>query len=262
MSQQGWISTSQLAVSNLSVYSRLIASNLSVTGTSSFNILQVSGLCTMNNFLTTTGTVSMASLHVTGATTLNSLLVTGTTSLNALNVSGACTMASMTVTGNLAVSGVLSVSGGELVPPGTILWYSRSTAPSGWLFCDGSVLATSTYARLFSAVSYTWGSTTGSFTLPDLRGNFIRGWISSVTGILTTSQSFGSLNSATDISNGGVGVLNGQPLLLSFNNHDTILASQIGVYVVPTSGNPSNSSVGVRFSVRPRNVALLPIIKF
>ena len=262
MSLSGWISSSVLAINNLTVYSSFNASNMLVTGISSLNTLRVTGTTSFNDLLTASGTVSFNALTVTGITTLNSLIVTGITSLNILNVSGLCTFASMTITGTCSVGSQLLVAGAELVPPGTILWYTRSTPPSGWLFCDGSNLATGTYSRLFSMVSYTWGSSTGSFTLPDLRGNFIRGWVSSVTGILTTSQTFGSLNSATDISNGGVNVSNGNPLLLSFNNHDTIVASSIGVYVVPTSGNPANQSVGVRFTVRPRNVALLPIIKF
>lgn len=40
--------------------------------------------------------------------------------------------------------------------------------PSGYLLCDGSVLSTVTYARLFAAIGYTWGGGGGSFNLPDM----------------------------------------------------------------------------------------------
>ena len=45
--------------------------------------------------------------------------------------------------------------------------------PSGWLFCDGSVVSQTTYADLFTVIgsSYnTSGEGSGNFRLPDLRG--------------------------------------------------------------------------------------------
>ena len=58
------------------------------------------------------------------------------------------------------------------IPPGTIVDYAGSSAPSGWLLCDGSTVNRSTYAALFSAIGTTFGSGDGSttFVLPDLRG--------------------------------------------------------------------------------------------
>jgi microcystin-dependent protein len=40
--------------------------------------------------------------------------------------------------------------------------------PSGYLLCDGSALSTTTYARLFAAIGYTWGGAGASFNLPDM----------------------------------------------------------------------------------------------
>jgi microcystin-dependent protein len=52
--------------------------------------------------------------------------------------------------------------------------FAGSTAPDGWLFCDGAILSpTGTYASLFAVIGYTYGQTLpggGDFYLPDFRG--------------------------------------------------------------------------------------------
>lgn len=60
---------------------------------------------------------------------------------------------------------------GGFLPPGIILPYGGSSAPTGFLSCDGSAVSRTTYARLFAAISTTWGVGDGSttFNLPDLR---------------------------------------------------------------------------------------------
>lgn len=56
--------------------------------------------------------------------------------------------------------------------PGTILLYGGSTAPSGFLLCDGSAVSRQTYANLFAVIGTNFGLGDGSttFNLPDLRG--------------------------------------------------------------------------------------------
>lgn len=58
------------------------------------------------------------------------------------------------------------------VPVGTILDFAGSTAPTGYLICDGSAVPRSTYAALFAVIGDTWGAGDGSttFNLPDFRG--------------------------------------------------------------------------------------------
>lgn len=60
----------------------------------------------------------------------------------------------------------------SLVPAGCIMQYGASSAPSGWLLCDGSAVSRSTYATLFAIISTTYGSGDGSttFNLPNLKG--------------------------------------------------------------------------------------------
>lgn len=64
------------------------------------------------------------------------------------------------------------------VPAGAILHFARTTAPPGWLKCNGSAISRVAYADLFAAIGTTFGSGDGftTFNLPDLRGEFIRGW--------------------------------------------------------------------------------------
>jgi len=56
------------------------------------------------------------------------------------------------------------------MPAGLIMDYAGSSTPTGWLLCDGSAYDTTTYASLFAAIGYTWGSSGGNFKVPDLRG--------------------------------------------------------------------------------------------
>ncbi len=67
---------------------------------------------------------------------------------------------------------------------GDIKMTGRTTAPLGWLLCQGQALNRTTYARLFSAISTTFGIGDGSttFNVPDLRGRFPIGKSASGTG--------------------------------------------------------------------------------
>jgi microcystin-dependent protein len=55
---------------------------------------------------------------------------------------------------------------------GEMKMYGGSTAPAGWLLCDGSAVSRTTYANLFAVIGTTFGAGDGSttFNLPDLRG--------------------------------------------------------------------------------------------
>lgn len=57
---------------------------------------------------------------------------------------------------------------------GEIIAFAGSTAPNGWLLCDGSAVSRSTYSELFAVIGTTYGSGDGSttFNLPDLRDRF------------------------------------------------------------------------------------------
>jgi microcystin-dependent protein len=64
-----------------------------------------------------------------------------------------------------------------IAPTGTVLPFAGTTAPDGWLLCDGTEKSRATYAKLFAVIADTYGVGDGSttFNVPDMRGVFPRG---------------------------------------------------------------------------------------
>lgn len=91
-------------------------------------------------------------------------------------------------------------------PPGSIMDYAGTSAPSGWLFCYGQAVSRTTYAALFAAISTTFGSGDGSttFNLPDCRGRVSAGKddMGGTSANRLTNQS-GGLNGDTLGATGG-----------------------------------------------------------
>ncbi len=63
------------------------------------------------------------------------------------------------------------------IPIGWVIDWAGSTLPTGYLYCDGSVISRTTYADLFTAIGTTFGAGDGSTTyaLPDARGRVTAG---------------------------------------------------------------------------------------
>lgn len=61
---------------------------------------------------------------------------------------------------------------------GSIHFFASSSAPVGFLKANGAAISRTTYAALFSKIGTLYGAGNGSttFNVPDLRGEFIRGW--------------------------------------------------------------------------------------
>ena len=66
----------------------------------------------------------------------------------------------------------------QAAPSGQIAFFAGSSAPAGWLKANGAAVSRALYAALFAAIGTTYGAGDGSttFNLPDLRGEFMRGW--------------------------------------------------------------------------------------
>lgn len=65
------------------------------------------------------------------------------------------------------------------MPVGTLIIWPQSTAPSGYLECNGAAYYQRSYANLFALTGTIYGTgsgVSGTFRVPDLRGEFIRGW--------------------------------------------------------------------------------------
>lgn len=101
---------------------------------------------------------------------------------------------------NLAKAGASAVGG--MAPTGVVLPFAGSTAPTGWLLCNGSAVSRTTYADLFTAISTTYGTGDGTttFNLPDLGGRVPAGKEATATR-LTTGGS--GVNGATLGASGG-----------------------------------------------------------
>ena len=58
------------------------------------------------------------------------------------------------------------------------MYIPHTSLPTGWLKANGAAVSRTTYSNLFAAIGTTYGVGDGSttFNIPDLRGEFIRGW--------------------------------------------------------------------------------------
>jgi microcystin-dependent protein len=63
------------------------------------------------------------------------------------------------------------------IPTGTVLPFAGTTAPPGFLLCDGAAVSRVDYAALFSVISIGFGGGDGvhTFNLPDLRSRLLVG---------------------------------------------------------------------------------------
>jgi microcystin-dependent protein len=84
-------------------------------------------------------------------------------------------------------------------PAGIVIPFAGSTAPQGYLLCDGSAVSRTDYADLFAAIGTVYGAGDGSttFNLPDLSGRVVIGVSNShalgstggeVSHVLTSSE--------------------------------------------------------------------------
>lgn len=62
------------------------------------------------------------------------------------------------------------------IKAGIVAYFGMSTAPAGWLKCNGAAVSRTDYADLFAAIGTAYGVGDGSttFNLPEVRGEFIR----------------------------------------------------------------------------------------
>jgi microcystin-dependent protein len=169
-----------------------------------------------------------------------------------------------------------------LVPAGTILPFAGSSAPSGYLLCDGTPVSRAQYANLFAAIGTAWGDGTmqadgttpssfqaqDGFNLPDLRGRFLRG----VDG--TAGNDPDELTRAASNAGGNTGNAVGSKQADQFASHvhpNTINAAAFtGAYgyTVGTQPNNANNSVATINNAaaggnetRPKNADVTYIVK-
>jgi microcystin-dependent protein len=77
----------------------------------------------------------------------------------------------------IATMAALTAALGAALPAGVVLPYGGSTAPTGYLLCDGSAVSRTTYSALYTAIGTTYGAGNGSttFNLPNGKGRMPMG---------------------------------------------------------------------------------------
>jgi phage-related tail fiber protein len=146
------------------------------------------------------------------------------------------------------------------IPTGQIIYVATSSAPTGYLKANGAAVSRTTYATLFAAIGTTFGVGDGSttFNVPDLRGEFVRGWDDS-RGI-DSARTFGSAQ-ADDFKSHQHNIFGQDNSAIPNGDGSNELAN------VENSGSGAayfsrTSSAAGGTETRPRNIALLACIKY
>ena len=147
-------------------------------------------------------------------------------------------------------------SSSSSVPAGTVIYHAANTAPTNFIKANGAAISRTTYADLFAAIGTTFGAGDGSstFNVPDLRGEFPRGWDDG-RGI-DTSRAFGSTQTDEFKSHTHT-VYNGTAV----DDNRAYSAADATQRLYSGSPNRQTAATGGT-ETRPRNIALLACIKY
>jgi microcystin-dependent protein len=165
--------------------------------------------------------------------------------------------------------GVATIEIGDSNPTGTVIQVAMNSAPSGYVKCDGAAISRTTFSDLFDAIGTTWGAGDGSstFNVPDLRGEFVRGWDdgkgTDSGRAFASSQSDATDVNGLDLSDPGhthsVTVLSNTT---TTNATGARIGGQLASSTIPTSSETTGITITSSDSeTRPRNIALLYCIK-
>ena len=222
----------------------------------------VSGNATTASALQTARTLSFTgdttgSLSFDGSSSPSAALTLATVNTNTGTFGSGGAVPILTLDGKGRVTAASSAAILPGVPTGAVMAFAVSAPPAGWLECDGSAVSRMTYSALSTlAAGMSYGAPFGggdgstTFNLPDLRGQFVRGWADS--GSVDAGRAFGSGQA------GAVGTVTVYQTSLT-NTGGSAAGYESGgdnaVYNVPVT---SPSSAG---ETRPVNVALMYCIK-
>jgi microcystin-dependent protein len=165
----------------------------------------------------------LASFGAAGITTTGGITASG-----GLTTSGGVSAASMTVSGTSNAASVQQ-KGALLLPPGVMFPYCGSTAPVGYLLCDGAAVSRTVYAALFEAIGATYGAGDGlnTFNVPDTRNKFLIGTSTTYTLGSTGGSAVGTSSSEGAHNHGGfVGGISLTISQLPAHNHTATADSQ------------------------------------
>lgn len=161
-------------------------------------------------------------------------------------------------------------TGHNMIFPGHIDYTARTSAPPGWLPCDGRALSRTVYASLFAAIDVTYGAGDGSttFNIPDDRGEFIRGAdmgrgidAGRVQGSLQSDALQGHGHNISAVTSGGTKLSDGtgsEPA----TKYPAGAAGGANFFKAFGLFDTGNGAPRIASETRPRNRAYLTIIKY
>ena len=147
-----------------------------------------------------------------------------------------------------SVLNYLGLGEGSALPVGVPVPWPSATPPTGWLKCNGAAFSSEKYPNLAKVYP--------TNKLPDLRGEFIRGWddgrgVDNGRALLSSQEATNFSQCAGNIGDGAGHAI---------NFHDGIVGNQPGF----SRFNFTSNSVGdgINFvAVRPRNIAFNYIVR-
>jgi len=179
-------------------------------------------------------------------------------------------------TATTATNANYATTAGNGVQIGTIIPYAGITTTTmtsqGWLLCDGAAVSKAIYPDLWTAIGEIWGygndgENGNSFSLPDLRGVFLRG----VNGNRSDIYADPDITKRTDIkgsalSNGNIVGSYQQDEIISHRHYDDLGTAGAGgagaglVFLDRNDGQTASFVFGGN-ETRPKNVNVNYIIK-
>ena len=127
-------------------------------------------------------------------------------------------------------------------PAGSVLYFAGANPPEGYIKANGAVLNRTTYAKLYAAIGNSAGAGDGSttFAVPDLRGEFIRGWDDG-RGV-DPNRAFASVQLSQNLSHAHSGMTDSQGL----HSHAVSGSTSSGGAHSHTMYRALNSNVGAQ----------------
>ncbi|OZP20110.1 phage tail protein, partial [Escherichia coli] len=158
----------------------------------------------------------------------------------------------------------LGLGEGSALPVGVPIPWPSATPPTGWLKCNGAAFTASQYPKL--ALAYP------ALRLPDLRGEFIRGWddargadtgrnvLSWQKGSYLIQESAENIDRVVQFSINDIGLLGWDKTAV---NADVVRARSAGDASIETWNAKPSGWGGVQYLgfSRPRNVAFNYIVR-
>jgi len=241
---QWWYDTTnyQLKIRNTAGTGWTVIATLDAAGANVVSIT-TQGLTLGSTALTTTGT----EINQLAAITRGSILYGNASGDTARLAAGGAS----TVLTSDGTDIAWAAAGGAGVPTVTVIYHAANTPPTDFIKANGAAVSRTTYSDLFTAIGTTFGVGDGSttFNVPDLRGEFMRGWDDS-RGI-DSSRSFGSAQSDE----------------LKSHSHSIPMWRDNFHGTRPLGGSSTNLTASSTSAfggteTRPRNIALLACIKY